>query len=86
MNKEMIKGIEINFNKQNNYYFENEYEDTIDPYILIISLLETINDICKDFDLDTNEQLKKYIKMGSVDNYISEEEKQLMKDLKTYED
>jgi len=85
MKKEMIDGITIKFNKQDNCYFENEYNNEIDTNILIISLLETINDICKQYNLDTNEQLKKYIEMGSIDNYIGDYEKQLMKDLKTYE-
>ena len=66
----MITGIKIEFNKKDNNYFENEYSNEIDKYILIIALLETINDICKDNNLDTKEQLEKYIKMGSIDNYI----------------
>lgn len=84
--KEMIVGVEIKFNKENNNYFENDYEEAINPYILIISLLETINDICKDNNLDIKEQLEKYIKMGSIDNYVSDEEKEIMKNLKTFED
>lgn len=80
----MITGIKIEFNKKDNNYFENEYSNEIDKYILIIALLETINDICKDNNLDTKEQLEKYIKMGSIENYISTEEKEIMKNLKTY--
>lgn len=86
MKKEMILGVEIKFNKENNNYFENEYEKEINPYILIIALLETINDICKDNNLNMEKQLKKYIDMGSVDNYIGEEERKIMKELKTFED
>ena len=85
MSKEMIKGITIQFNKENNNYFENEYNDDINVDILIISLLETLNDICKEHNLNINEQLKQYIKMGSIDNYINDYEKDLMKKLKTYE-
>lgn len=86
MNKEMVTGVKIEFNKENNCYFENAYTNEIDPNILIISLLETINDICKRNGLNTVCQLKTYIKMGSVDNYIGDYEKDLMKKLKTYED
>lgn len=86
MKKEMVDGIKIQFNKENNNYFETEYNNDIDVNILIISLLETINDICEDYNLNTNEQLKTYIKMGSIDNYTSNYEKDLMKELKTYED
>ncbi len=86
MKKEMVDGIKIQFNKENNNYFEAEYNNDIDANILIISLLETINDICEDYNLNTNEQLKAYIKMGSIDNYTSNYEKDLMKELKTYED
>lgn len=82
--KEMIKGINITFNKENNNYFENEFNENIDKYLLIIALLETINDVCEYYDLDINEQLKKYIEMGSIDNYTSSQEKQIMKDLKTF--
>ena len=82
--KKMIKGINITFNKENNNYFENDFNENIDKYLLIIALLETINDICEYYDLDTNEQLKKYIEMGSIDNYTSSQEKQIMKDLKTF--
>ena len=85
MNKEMITGVKVEFNKENNCYFENEYSNEIDPDILVISLLETINDICKQNKLNTTDQLKKYIKMGSVDNYVGDYEKDLMKKLKTYE-
>lgn len=86
MKKEMLDGIKIQFNKENSNYFESAYNDDIDVNILIISLLETINDICKDYNLNTNEQLKKYIQMGSIDNYISDYEKKVMEELKTYED
>lgn len=84
MNKKMIKGVNIVFNKKNNNYFESDFNENIDKYILIIALLETINDICEYYDLDINEQLKKYIEMGSIDNYISSQEKQIMQDLKTF--
>lgn len=84
MKKEKIKGINITFNKENNNYFENDFNENIDKYLLIIALLETINDICEYYDLDINEQLKKYIEMGSIDNYISSQEKQIMQDLKTF--
>ena len=80
----MITGIKIEFNKEDNCYFENEFNNDIDYNLLIISLLETVNDICKEYNLDTNEQLKKYIKQGSVDNYATEEEKKLMEKYKTY--
>ncbi len=59
MNKKMIKGINITFNKKNNNYFESDFNENIDKYLLIIALLETINDICEYYDLDINEQLKK---------------------------
>ena len=65
----MITGIKIKFDKKDNRNVVCEYNDNIDPYILIISLLETVNDICKRNDYDTNKQLLKYIEMGSVDNY-----------------
>lgn len=84
MNKKMIKGVNITFNEENNNYFENDFNENIDKYLLIIALLETINDICEYYDLDINEQLKKYIEMGSIDNYISSQEKQIMQDLKTF--
>lgn len=84
MSREMVKGINITFNKENNNYFENDFNENIDKHLLIISLLETINDVCKYYDLDTNEQLKKYIRMGSIDDYVSDCEKQLMEDLKTF--
>lgn len=84
--KEMIAGVKIEFDKENIYHFENTYSIEIDPDILVISLLETINDICKRNNLNTVDKLKKYIKMGSVDNYIGDYEKDFMEKLKTYEE
>lgn len=80
----MLEGIKIEFNKENNNYFENEWNNDIDADILIISLLETINDICKEKGLNTKEKLENYIKMGSVDNYNTEEERTLKDKYKTY--
>ena len=70
MKREMVTGIKINFDKNEFNYFENEYSNEIDCNILIISLLETINDICIDNNLDIKEKLNKYIQLGSVDNYV----------------
>lgn len=78
----MITGIKIEFKKEDHNYFENEIDNDIDYNLLIISLLETVNDICKENDLDTNEQLRRYIEFGSVDNYATDEEKELMKKYK----
>ena len=69
MDNNFITGIKIDFHKDNNMYFENSWDDDIDINILIISLLETINDICKDNGLNTEIQLLKYIQMGSVDQF-----------------
>ena len=80
----MIEGIKIEFNKENNNYFENQWNNDIDTDLLIISLLETINDICKEKGLNTNEKLENYIKMGSVDNYNTEEEIKLKNKYKTF--
>ena len=80
----MITGIKIEFNEKENNYFENEWSNDIDYNILIISLLETINDICLEHDLNTNEQLKKYIELGSIDNYNTDEEKEKMNKYKTF--
>lgn len=82
--KKMITGIKIEFNENEHNYFENERNNTIEPEILIIALLETINDICKEHKLDTKQQLKKYIHMGSTDNYNTPEEKEKMQKYKTY--
>lgn len=80
----MIEGIKIEFNEENNNYFENQWNNDIDTDLLIISLLETINDICKEKGLNTNEKLENYIKMGSVDNYNTEEEIKLKNKYKTF--
>lgn len=80
----MIEGIKIEFNKENNNYFENQWNNDIDTDLLIISLLETINDICKEKRLNTKEKLENYIKMGSVDNYNTEEEIKLKNKYKTF--
>ena len=81
----MIEGIKIEFNKENNNYFENQQNNDIDTDLLIISLLETINDICKEKGLNANEKLENYIKMGSVDNYNTEEEIKLKNKYKTFQ-
>lgn len=83
MNK-MKEGIKIEFNKQDNNYFENQWNNDIDADILIIALLETINDICKENNLNTNEKLKRFINMGSVDNYNTEDEIILKEKYKTF--
>ena len=80
----MIEGIKIEFNEENNNYFENQRNNDIDADLLIIALLETINDICKEKGLNTNEKLENYIKMGSVDNYNTEEEIKLKNKYKTF--
>lgn len=80
----MLTGIKIQFNENEHNYFENEWNNDIETDLLIISLLETINDICEENNLNTNEQLKKYIELGSIDNYISLEEKEKMKKYKTF--
>lgn len=80
----MIEGIKIEFNENEHNYFENEWNNDIETEILIISLLETINDICEQYNLNTKEQLMKYINMGSVDNYITPEEKEKIKKYKTF--
>lgn len=80
----MIEGIKIEFNKENNNYFENQWNNDIDADILIIALLETINDICIEKKLNTKEKLEKFIKMGSVDNYNTEEEIKLKNKYKTF--
>lgn len=80
----MIEGIKIEFNEENNNYFENQWNNDIDTDLLIISLLETINDICKEKRLNTKEKLENYIKMGSVDNYNTEEEIKLKNKYKTF--
>ena len=81
----MIEGIKIEFNEENNNYFENQRNNVIDADLLIIALLETINDICKEKGLNTNEKLENYIKMGSVDNYNTEEEIKLKNKYKTFQ-
>lgn len=80
----MLTGIKIQFNENEHNYFENEWNNDIETDILIISLLETINDICIEHKLDTNTQLKKYMVLGSIDNYNSLEEKEKMKKYKTF--
>ena len=80
----MIEGIKIEFNKEDNNYFENQWNNDIDTDLLIISLLETINDICNEKGLNTNAKLENYIKMGSVDNYNTEEEIKLKNKYKTF--
>jgi hypothetical protein len=80
----MIMGIKIEFRKDCNNYFENEVNNDIDCNLLIIALLETINDICKANKLGTEQQLQRYIELGTVDNYTSNEEKQLMERYKTF--
>lgn len=80
----MIMRIKIEFRKDCNNYFENEVNNDIDCNLLIIALLETINDICKANKLETEQQLQRYIELGTVDNYTSNEEKQLMERYKTF--
>lgn len=65
----MITGINIKFSKKDTSFFETSFNTAVNTDKLIIALLETVNDICKDAGLNTNEQLKKYIQLGSVDNY-----------------
>lgn len=77
----MKTGIRIKFHKKCNQFFENEWDNDIRVEFLILALLETINDICKENDLDTNKQLLKYIKLGSIDNYVTAEEKEKMRKL-----
>jgi len=78
----MITGIKIEYNEICHQYFENEWNNDIETEILIISLLETINDICEEHKLNTTEQLLKYIQMGSIDQYITTKEKEKMKELR----
>lgn len=80
----MITGIKIEFKEDEHNYFENERNNDIEPELLIISLLETVNDICKEHGFDTNQQLKRYIDMGSVDNYNSQEEIEKKEKCKTF--
>lgn len=82
--EKMITGIKIEFKEDEHNYFENERNNDIEPEMLIISLLETINDICKEHNLDTKKQLERYIHMGSVDSYNTPEEKEKLKRYKTF--
>ena len=66
----MKKGIIIKFGEEDNCYFQNEFNRDIDYHILIIALLETLNDICKEYDLNFKKQIEKYLELGSVDDYI----------------
>lgn len=81
---EMITGIKIKFKKDNHNYFENEVNNDIECNFLIISLLETINDICMANKLETEKQLQRYIELGSVDNYTNDEEKRMMRKYKRF--
>lgn len=78
-----ITGIKIDFSKEDNNYFEDEYDADINPNILIISLLETINDICKDNNFNSSDILKQYIEMGSIDLFNPQEEKTKIKKLQS---
>ncbi len=69
----MKKGIVIKFDKKDKNHFFNEIDNSIDCNLLIISLLETLNDICKEHHLDFKEQIKKYLELGSYDDYIGDE-------------
>lgn len=80
----MLTGIKIEFNENEHNYFENEWNNDIETELLIISLLETINDICEENNLNTSELLKKYMELGSIDNYNSLEEKEKMEKYKTF--
>lgn len=82
--EKMITGIKIEFKEDEHNYFENERNNDIEPEMLIISLLETINDICEEHNLNTEKQLVRYIKYGSVDMYNSPEEKEKLKKYKTF--
>lgn len=80
----MITGVKIQFKEEDNNYFENEWNNDINYNLLITALLETVNDICIENNLETDIQLKKYIAMGSIDNYTTEEENAKMKEYKTF--
>lgn len=64
----MKTGIKIEFDENDNCHFLNEYDNDIDYNLLIISLFETINDICIQHELDLKEQFDTYLELGSVDN------------------
>ncbi len=68
----MKKGIIIKFDKKDNCHFQNEFDNDINYNILIIALLETLNDICKEYNLDLKKQIKNYLELGSVDAYIGD--------------
>ena len=80
----MIQGIKIEFKEEDNRYFENEWNNNIEYDLLILSLLETVNDICIEYNLNTNEQLQKYMTLGSIDNYNNEEEIRKKEEYKTF--
>lgn len=61
-------GVKIKYNKKDNHKFINIFSDEVDINIMLISLLEMVNDICKQYNVNTNDILKAYMKYGSVDN------------------
>ena len=69
----MKKGIIIKFDKENERKFYNEWNEKIDYNLLIISLLETLNDICKHYNLDIKQQMANYLELGSCDDYCGDE-------------
>ena len=68
----MRKGIIIKFDKENARKFYDDWNKKIDCNLLVISLLETLNDICKYYNLDLKQQIDTYLELGSCDDYMDE--------------
>lgn len=67
----MKKGIIIKFDKENERKFYDDWNKEIDCNLLVISLLETLNDICKYYNLDIKQQMEEYLELGSCDDYMN---------------
>ncbi len=64
----MKKGIIIKFDKKDKNHFCNEINNSIDCNLLVIALLETLNDVCKEHNLNFKQQINTYLKLGSCDD------------------
>lgn len=74
-NKKYIKEVTLYFNDKNKNDFVNDVDEClkrkeINADVLFIALIETARDVCRVIDADFNDYLKRYVELGSVDDYF----------------
>ena len=61
-----ITGVKIKFNKKDNEEFITEFSDEIESSLLLVGLCETIDDVCKHYNINTKDILNAYINFKEV--------------------